>query len=146
MAFNASGECPCHSVISPMTRSGSRERYDFVGLPRNFLFVRLGVIFNRTSRFHDVDSAGTFADGQLRSPRGCIQSAGQVDVGCLRPLSVVRVIADVRKIGGLDQASWLQVGPCPMVEPLRPQVVDVKNAYVHVCHLLICDERLTRTS
>jgi hypothetical protein len=42
MALSASGECPCQSVISPVTRSGSRDRYDFVGLPRNFLVVRSG--------------------------------------------------------------------------------------------------------
>src|SRR5207249_11900553 len=68
------------------------------------------VIFNRTGGFHDVDSAGTFADSQLRSPRGCIQSAGQIDVGCLRPLSVVRVIA------GFDQIPWLQVRTSAMVK------------------------------
>ena len=32
MASSASGECPCQSVTSAVTRSGSRERYDFVGL------------------------------------------------------------------------------------------------------------------
>ena len=42
MALSASGECPCQSVTSPVTRSGSRERYDFVGLPGYFLSVRLG--------------------------------------------------------------------------------------------------------
>jgi len=36
MAWTASGECPCQSVHSPVTRSGSRERYDFVGLPGYF--------------------------------------------------------------------------------------------------------------
>ena len=42
MALISSGECPCQSVTSPVTRSGSRERYDFVGLPGYFLSVRLG--------------------------------------------------------------------------------------------------------
>ena len=42
MALSASGECPCQFVTSPTTRRGSRERNDFVGLPRNFIFVRLG--------------------------------------------------------------------------------------------------------
>src|SRR5215471_16136909 len=42
MALSCSGECPFQSVTSPVTRSGSRERYDFVGLPGNFLSVRLG--------------------------------------------------------------------------------------------------------
>lgn len=27
---------PCHSVTSPVTRSGARERYDFVGFPGGF--------------------------------------------------------------------------------------------------------------
>src|SRR5215475_5944421 len=42
MALSASGECPCQFVTSPIIRRGSRERNDFIGLPRNFLFVRLG--------------------------------------------------------------------------------------------------------
>src|SRR5207248_11559681 len=37
MALSASGEWLFQLVISPVTRSGSRERNDFVGLPRNFL-------------------------------------------------------------------------------------------------------------
>ena len=37
-----SGECPCHIVTSAMTRTGSRERYESVGLPGNFLSVRFG--------------------------------------------------------------------------------------------------------
>ena len=28
--------------FDPVTRSGARERYDFVGFPRNFLSVRFG--------------------------------------------------------------------------------------------------------
>jgi hypothetical protein len=39
MALSCSGECLYQSVISPMTRSGSRERYDFFGLPGNFMSV-----------------------------------------------------------------------------------------------------------
>src|SRR5262245_28183248 len=42
MAWSLSGECPCQSAISPVTRRGARERYDFVGLPRNLIFVRSG--------------------------------------------------------------------------------------------------------
>jgi hypothetical protein len=42
MAMSTSGGCPCHPVTSPVTRSASRERYDLVGLPGNFLSVRLG--------------------------------------------------------------------------------------------------------
>jgi len=42
MALSSSGECPFQSVTSPVTRSGSRVRYDFVGLPGYFLSVRLG--------------------------------------------------------------------------------------------------------
>ena len=40
--FERFGECPCQSVTSPVTRNGSRERYDFVGLPGYFLSVSLG--------------------------------------------------------------------------------------------------------
>jgi hypothetical protein len=42
MASSCSGACPVQLVISPLTRSGSRVRYDFVGLPGNFLSVRFG--------------------------------------------------------------------------------------------------------
>src|SRR3954454_10568469 len=42
LALSPAGGCPCQSTTSPMTRSGSRERYDLVGLPGNFLSVRLG--------------------------------------------------------------------------------------------------------
>jgi hypothetical protein len=35
-------EWPSHFATSPVTRSGCRERYDWVGLPGNFLSVRLG--------------------------------------------------------------------------------------------------------
>ena len=42
VALSTSGECPCQSTTSPTTRNGSRERYDLVGLPGNFLSVRLG--------------------------------------------------------------------------------------------------------
>ena len=42
MALSTSGGCPCQSVTSPATRTGSRERYDFVGLPGYLLSVRLG--------------------------------------------------------------------------------------------------------
>jgi hypothetical protein len=44
-------------VISLVTPSGSRDRYAFVALARNFLFVRSGVVFNRIGRFYEVDSA-----------------------------------------------------------------------------------------
>ena len=37
-----SGGFPCHIVTSAMTRTGSRERYESVGLPGNFLSVRFG--------------------------------------------------------------------------------------------------------
>lgn len=62
MALSASRECPCQSVISPVTRSGSRDGRAFVGLPRNFLFVRSGS-YSIASRFHDVDSAGCIKIG-----------------------------------------------------------------------------------
>src|ERR1017187_10193788 len=39
---NRSGECPFQCVTSAITRSGSRERYESVGLPGNILFVRFG--------------------------------------------------------------------------------------------------------
>ena len=42
MAFSCSGECPCQFLISPVTRNGARDRYDLVGLPGNFLSVRMG--------------------------------------------------------------------------------------------------------
>src|SRR5262245_55550992 len=34
------------------------------------LIRQIGVIFDRAGRFHDVNSAGTLTDGQLRSPGG----------------------------------------------------------------------------
>jgi hypothetical protein len=40
--FERFSEYRCQSVISPVTRSGSRDRYAFVRLPRDFLFVRSG--------------------------------------------------------------------------------------------------------
>src|ERR1700756_42724 len=46
IAWISSGECPCQSKYSATTRSGSRERYDLVGLPGNFLSVRLGSSIN----------------------------------------------------------------------------------------------------
>ena len=42
MALSTSGGCPSQSSRSLVTRSGSRVRYDVVGLPGDFLYVRLG--------------------------------------------------------------------------------------------------------
>ncbi len=33
IAVSTSGACPCHATTSPMIRTASRERYDFVRLP-----------------------------------------------------------------------------------------------------------------
>lgn len=49
MAFSCSGAYPCQSVTSPTIRIGSRVRHDFVGLPGNFLSVRLDRL--RTDRW-----------------------------------------------------------------------------------------------
>ena len=42
IALSSGGEWPCQAVTSPVTCSGSRERYEFVGLPGYLLSVRLG--------------------------------------------------------------------------------------------------------
>jgi hypothetical protein len=53
-------------VTSPLTRNGLRERHDIDGCPGDFWSVRSGRIFNLADRLHNVDSAGTFADRDLR--------------------------------------------------------------------------------
>ena len=63
------------------------------------LICQIGIIFDRASRFHDVNSAGTFAEGQFRSPDG-IQGGRQVDVVRLFPRTVVGTVT------GSDQVSW----------------------------------------
>ena len=42
IAFTCSVGCPCQLLTSPTTLNGCIERYDFVGLPTNFLSVKSG--------------------------------------------------------------------------------------------------------
>src|SRR4029077_9965272 len=98
MALSSSAECPCQFPTSPMTRTGSLERYESVGLPGYFLSVKIGVVFKRSSRLHNVDSAGPLTKGELRSPDSRIQRAGQINVGRLLPLTVVRIVARPNEI------------------------------------------------
>src|SRR5262245_12233830 len=48
--LSCSGACPVQSMTSPMTRSASMVRYDFVALPGNFLSVRSGSSSNAPVR------------------------------------------------------------------------------------------------
>lgn len=77
------------------------------------LVGQIGVVFDRAGRFHDVDPAAPLAASQLGAPGGCIQRGGQIDVGRLLPLSVVRLIP------GLEEVARLQVRFRAMVETLR---------------------------
>src|SRR5204863_9808771 len=74
------------------------------------LLVRqIGVIHKCSRRFHQVDSASTFALCQFRSPSSREHSLAEVDPG-RPPLGVVGGIA------GLEQVPGLQVRPGAMVE------------------------------
>src|SRR6516164_7761932 len=60
---------------------------------RVLLVSQIGVVFKRASRLHHIDPAGALTKGELGSPDSCIQSAGQINVGRLLPLTVVRIVA-----------------------------------------------------
>ena len=79
------------------------------GITWILLVRQIGVIHERAGRFHQVDSAWTFALCQLRSPSSRVQGLAEVDPG-RPPLGVVGGIA------GLNQVPGLQVRPGAMVE------------------------------
>jgi hypothetical protein len=80
MACSFSGECPTQSTTSPTTRTGSRVRYECVGLPGSFLSVTLGSSSNLTRRFDDVDVAAAVARSELGAPDRGVEGRGEVDV------------------------------------------------------------------
>jgi hypothetical protein len=67
MASSSSGECPCQSVISPVARNGSKDRKCLRRITTKLLVRQIGVVFNRASRFHDVNPAATCAGGSSAS-------------------------------------------------------------------------------
>src|SRR5947207_2305334 len=79
------------------------------GITRILLVCQIRVIHKRPRRFHQVDSAWTFALCQFRSPGSREHSLAEVDPG-RPPLGVVGGIA------GLEQVPGLQVRPGAMVE------------------------------
>jgi hypothetical protein len=118
MALSSSGGCPCQSMTSPVTLSGSRERYDRVRIAWISLVGQVGVILDRPGRLHDVDSAGTITECQLRTPDGGIQGAGEVDVG-RRPIQIAKVCGTAR----LDEVSRSQASLRAMEEPSHASAV-----------------------
>ncbi len=97
------------------------------GITGKLLVRQIGVIREGAGRFYLVDSAWTFALGQLRSPGSCVQRLAEVDPGRL-PLGVVGGIT------GLKQLPGLQVGLSAMVESLRVGIEDEWFCgFLHAC-------------
>jgi hypothetical protein len=117
IAWISSGECPCQSQVfahDPQRRPGAiRPR----GITWKLLVRQIGIIHKRAGRFHQIDSARTFALCELRSPGSRVQGLAKVDPG-RPPLGVIGGIA------GLKQIPRLQVRPGTMVESSRAGIED----------------------
>ena len=87
------------------------------GITWELLVRQIWVIHKRAGRFHQIDSARTFALCQLRSPSSRVQRLAKVDPG-RPPLSIVGGIS------GLKQVPGLQVRPGAMVESSRAGIED----------------------
>jgi hypothetical protein len=60
ISFSRSGECPTQSVTSPIVRE-------------------IGIVHDRASRLHKVDSFPSRSGGRFGSPDGRVQRAGEID-------------------------------------------------------------------
>src|SRR5690606_4784500 len=83
------------------------------GIAGEFLVRQVRVIFNRTSRLHQVDSLQSFSNCQFSAPNSSIQSTRQVDVFGGFVLSIVRIYADPDHITRLEiSLRAVEVGLC----------------------------------
>ena len=85
------------------------------------LVGQVGVVFEGTCGFYDVDAAGTVAAGEFRGPRGCVQGRGEVDVVGDSAVFEVGVAAGVQEVAGQ------QCGPRAVVERAFDVVVAVES-------------------
>ena len=100
------------------------------GITWKLLVRQIWVIHKRAGRFHQIDSARTFALCQLRSPNSRVQRFAKVDPG--RPS--LRVVGG---IAGLKQVPGLQVRPGAMVESSRGGIEDEWSCGIAHAYLVI---------